>query len=229
MWLCFLQVVSLSEDKMSVDWNSDDMLKWKDLAKEKQQEYYDSLNKDNWIDYKLSDASKLNKFIGFALFGVSEEENFENFKNKQLKQIGTIKHSIKKIENENILASILYVLVKVGDRFIKFPVIKLLKFDINTQQINNIYIDISGRVYRNWKDYLKNNTLPKCIICYPRNGVYTVENGVIEVEYGTSPAGKSGRKFLRRLDIGGRILGAGAAVVGIAALCVPVALPVVAG
>jgi len=35
MWLCLLQVVSLSAYKMPVDWNCDDMLKWKKLTQKK--------------------------------------------------------------------------------------------------------------------------------------------------------------------------------------------------
>jgi len=54
-------------------------------------------------------------------------------------------------------------------------------------------------------------------------------NGVVEVEYGISPAGKRGRKFLRRLDSAGTALGVGAAVVGFGALFIPGAAPVVVG
>jgi hypothetical protein len=59
--------------------------------------------------------------------------------------------------------------------------------------------------YKNWQDYLKNNTLPNCIFCYPKNDVYSAVNGVVEVEYGISPAGKIGKKILRDLDFGYRV------------------------
>jgi len=36
MLLCLLQVVSLSAYKMPVEWNCDDMLKWKELTPKKQ-------------------------------------------------------------------------------------------------------------------------------------------------------------------------------------------------
>ena len=84
-------------------------------------------------------------------------------------------------------------------------------------------------MYENWQDYLKNNTLPKCIICYPENGVYFAENGTVKVKYETSQNGKRGRRFLRYLDTGCTILSWVATGVAIAALCFPVALPVAAG
>jgi hypothetical protein len=175
MWLCLLQGVSLSEDKMPVDCKSDDMPKWMVLTKAKQQHYNDSPHFVKWRDCKLSDTSNLKKFIGFALFGVSEEEPIENFTDKQLKHtnkiIGSIEKFVKKHKDEeNICVSVVFVLVKAADGYVKFPVIRLLKHDINTQQNNSIFIDFCGRVYKNWEDYLKNNTLPNCVFCYPKNG-----------------------------------------------------------
>jgi hypothetical protein len=219
---------------MPVDWNCDSMLKWKDLTQKKQQEYYDSPNIFKRRDCKLSDIFNPMKIIMLALFGVSEEEPVENVSCKLLKQenkiFGIIEKFMKKHKDEeNICVSVLFVLVKAGDGYVKLPVVKLRKHDINTQQNINIFIVFCGRVYKNWQDYLKNNTLPNCILCYPKNGVYSAVNGIVEVEYGISPAGRTGRKFLRGLDFGRTVLSCCATLVGIAALCFPVALPVVAG
>jgi len=221
-----LQVVSLSEDKMPVDWHTEEMRKWMDLTKKEQQKYYDTPHIVKWRNCKLSDSSNLKKIIRCAIFDVSEKEPVENFTDEQLKLVNKLFVSIKKSmkrhkDEESVCVSVLFVLAKAADGYLKLPVIKL--------QYNNIFIDFCGRVYKNWKDYLKNNTLSKCIICYPKNGVYSVVNDVVEVEYGISPAGRAGRKFLRRLDIAGTVLGVTATGVGIAAMCFPVALPVVAG
>jgi hypothetical protein len=204
------------------------------LTQKEQQQYYDSPHIVNWRDCILSDTANLKKFIRFALFGVSEEEPVENFTDEQLKHINKIFGSIEKFvkkhkDEENICVSVVFVLAKVGDGYRKIPVIKLLKRDINIKQNINIFIDFCGRVYKNWQDYLKNNTLPNCIFCYPKNGVYCAVNGVVEVDYRNSPAGKRRRKCLRRLDIGSTIVRVGATGVGIAALFFPMALPVVAG
>ena len=84
-------------------------------------------------------------------------------------------------------------------------------------------------MYEGWLDYLENNTLPECVLCYPRNGVYSVVNGAVEVEFGISPAVRTGAKVLQYLDIRGTVLSVGAAGILIAGLFAPVALPVVAG
>jgi hypothetical protein len=84
-------------------------------------------------------------------------------------------------------------------------------------------------VYKTWQDYLENNTIPECVLCYPRNGVYSAVNGDVEVEFGISPAGRTGAKVLQGLDIGGTVLSVGAAGTLIAGLFWPVALPFVAG
>ena len=230
MWFCLLQFVSISEEKMPGYWNCEDMRKWKELTQKKQQEYYDSPDIVNCRECKVSDKSNLKKFIGFALFGVSEKEPFENLTGKQLEHINKIFDSIErsmkkhKIE-ESIFVSFSFVLAKAGDGYQKFPVINLLTLDVDTQHNNSTFIDFCGRVYENWQDYLKNNTLPNCILCYPGNGVYSAENGIVQVEYGISPAGKRGRKFLKHLDNVYTVLSVAETVVAFGAWCFRVALP----
>jgi len=59
--------------------------------------------------------------------------------------------------------------------------------------------------------------------------VYSAVKGAVDVEFGISPAGRTGEKVLQGLDIGGTFLSVGAAGALIAGLFLPVALPVVAG
>jgi len=66
------------------------------LNTKKQQEYYESPDIVNFRECKLSDTSNLKKFIGFALFDVSEKEPFENLTGKQLKLINKIFDSIER-------------------------------------------------------------------------------------------------------------------------------------
>jgi len=96
MWLCLLQVVSLSEDKMSVDLNSDDMLKWKELTQKKQQEYYDSPPIDRLRDCKQSDNSNLKKINAF---GFSKTLTSTDKQTKHISKIsGIVKKTIKNME-----------------------------------------------------------------------------------------------------------------------------------
>jgi hypothetical protein len=213
---------------------------WKEVAVEEQQGYFHLFGNYMWREYQPSDRIKLKRNIGFAVFRLPEKEPDEKlndgtgYTDKQLKHINKIFDIIKKSkkkhkDQENICVSFLFVVGKAGDDYMTFPIIRVPEHDISVPQNNNIFIDFCGRVYKGWKDYLKNNTLPKCVLCYPKSGVYSAGNGVVEVEFGISPAGKAGRKVLKGLDIGGIALGVGASGVGIAALCVPVAFPVVAG
>lgn len=91
----------------------------------------------------------------------------------------------------------------------------------------NIFLDLSRRVYKIWQDYLENITLLICMLCYHKNGVYSVVNKVVDPECGISPAAKKGRKSLRLLDILSTILGLAVTVFSIAELCSPVPLPFV--
>ena len=59
--------------------------------------------------------------------------------------------------------------------------------------------------------------------------MYSAVNGDVEVEFGISPAGRTGAKVLQGLDIGGTFLSVGTAGTLIAGLFLPVALPFVAG
>jgi hypothetical protein len=107
---------------MPIDWNCDDMLKWKKKTHKKQQQYYDSPHNVKWRDSKILDICNLKKIIGFALFGVSEEEPFENFTDKQLKHINKIIGSIEKFmkkhkEEENIC--VCFVCVGEGSRWLR--------------------------------------------------------------------------------------------------------------
>jgi len=225
---------------MPVDWNSHGICMWKEVAVKEQQGYFHLFGNHMWREYKPSDYINLKRNIGFAVFHLPEKEPDENFNDgtgytdKQLKHINKIFDIIKKSkkkhkDKENIWVSFLFVVGKAGDDYMRFPVIRIPEHDVFVQQNNNMFIDFCGRVYKSWQDYVKNNTLPKCVLCFPKSGVYSARNGVVEVEFGISPAEKAGRKVLKGFDIGGTVLGVGASGVGIASLCCPVAFPVVAG
>jgi hypothetical protein len=156
------------------------------------------------------------------------------YKDKKLKELNEIFDIIQKCMKhhtnpKNICVSFLFMLGKTRDDHMTVPVIRISHFDIIFKQNINLFIDSCGRVYKNWQDFLENNTIPECVLCYPRNGVYSALKGAVEVEFEISPAGRTGAKFLQDLDIRGTVLSVGAAGALIAGLFVPVALPVVAG
>ena len=225
---------------MAVDWNDDGMREWREETVKEQQDCLDLLGTPMWREFKSSQYGDLKRQIGYALFGVPEEVPCANlnddtgYTDKKLKEINRIFDIIKKCMEhhqnpENIYVSFLFVFGKTKNNSIIVPVIRIPQFDIIFEQNINLFVDSCGRVYEGWQDYLEKNTIPECVLCYPRNGVYSAVNGDVEVEFGISPAGRTGAKVLQGLDIGGTVLSVGAAGPLIAALFMPVALPVVAG
>ena len=220
---------------MAVDWNSHGMLMWREEAVKEQQKFFDLFGKPVWREFEPSQYCNLKREIGFALFGVPEEEPHANlndgtgYTDKKLKEINKIfeKCMQNRKNGKSICVSFLFVSGKTRDACITVPVLRMPQFGIFFN--DNLFIDSCGRVYKGWQDYLENNKIPECELCYPRNGVYSAVNGAVEVEFGISPAGQPGAKVLQRLDIGGTVLSVGAAGALIAGLVMPVALPVVAG
>ena len=225
---------------MAVDRNADGLLKWKEEALKEQQYFFYLCGTPIWRKFKPSRYGDLKREIGFALFDVPEEVPCANlnydtgYRDKKLKHINKIFDIIKKCMKHHknpmhICVSFLFLSGKTRDACITVPVIRISKFDIIFKQNINLFIDSCGRVYEGWQDYLENNTIPECVLCYPRNGVYSTVKGTVEVEFGISPAGRTGAKVIQDLDIGVTVLSVGAAVTLIARLFLPVALPVVAG
>jgi hypothetical protein len=225
---------------MAVDWKADGMLTWKEEVVKEQQDYFDLLGKPMWREFEPKHYGVLKREIGFALFGVPEEvprailNDGTGYTDKKLKEINKIFGIIKKcMQNhknpKNICVSFLLVCGKKKHDCIRVPVIRIPQFDIIFKQNINLFIDSCGRVYEGWQDYLENNKISKCVLCYPRNGVYSAVNGTVEVEFGISPAGRTGAKVLQGLDIGGTVLSVGATGALIAGLFVPVVWPVIAG
>jgi hypothetical protein len=225
---------------MAIDWRADGMHMWSEEAVKEQQDCFDLLGTPMWREFGPSHYGNLKREIGFALFGVPEEEPCANsndgtgYTDKKLKEINRIFDIIKKCMKhhknpKNICVSFLFVFGKTRGYCITVPVIRIPQFDIVFKQNVNLFIDSCGRVYEGWQDYLENNTIPESVLCYPRNGVYSAVKGAVDVEFGISPAGRTGAKVFQGLDIGGTVLSVGAAGTLMAGLFLPVALPVVAG
>jgi hypothetical protein len=213
---------------MAVDWNADGILMWKKEAVKKQQDCFDLLGTHMWREFEPSHYGNLKREIGFALFGVPEEEpcailnEGTGYTNEKLKEINKIfviiQNCMQKHNNPmKICVSFLFVFGKIEDNCITVPVIQIPHFKQNI----NLFIDSCGRVYEGWKDYLDSNTIPECVLCYPRNGVYSAVNGAVEVEFGISPAGRTGAKRLQDLDTAATILNVAATGAIILDLFVP--------
>uniref|UniRef100_A0A1B6M3D4 DUF4781 domain-containing protein n=2 Tax=Graphocephala atropunctata TaxID=36148 RepID=A0A1B6M3D4_9HEMI len=93
-----------------------------------------------------------------------------------------------------------------------------------------VFVDTGARKYSDWEDYLGNNTLQKCIYCYPTRGLYENDsNNEVCISFGTSPACDLISRVVSIFDTVSTVVTVAATGVGIAALCtVPIAGPVLA-
>jgi hypothetical protein len=223
---------------MSLDWNSHEMRKWKEVATQEQQGYFDLLGNRMWDKYKPSDYNILKRNIGYALFGPPQEEpdpflnNNTGYTRKILKHVDEVFDAIMKCKKkhrnqEDVLVSFVFVSAKLDDHCISIPVIRVPEYD-SLDKESNIFIDSCPRVYSSWIDYLRCNKLPDLVLCYPKNGVYSSVNG-FEVKFRVSPAGTTEAKVVQVCETAGSVLGLGAAAITAATLFMPVALPFIGG
>ncbi|XP_011688281.1 PREDICTED: uncharacterized protein LOC105450233 [Wasmannia auropunctata] len=101
----------------------------------------------------------------------------------------------------------------------------------NTSQYETWYIDLSGRVYKDWTDYKKKNTLPKCTMVLPKDGLYqpnpayfpTEEYSTVWLEIMDSPACSWKSVLCTAMDVTSGIVGVGTVGLYIASLFTPLA------
>ena len=182
--------------------------------------------------YSRQNRSDFERKIAYAMFGPPPQlpnrklNAGTGYKNKQLKAVRkTFKAIFKRTEKEEVSVSFLFVCIKTGEEHMVTPLFKIateIEHDMEKTEEDYIYVDGNQRVYNGWSDYLKDNRLPKCLMCYPHKGVYTTTNSKVNVEFGESPACSSPDKVISALDITTSLV---AAAFGVTALAIPVSAP----
>lgn len=78
---------------------------------------------------------------------------------------------------------------------------KLIRIKVDSQIY---FVDfLLGRTYKNWDDYIENNTLPEGNIFYPKSGFYDEKIPLIPY---TTPASRKSKKILKNIDLSMRIV-----------------------
>ncbi|XP_029666934.1 uncharacterized protein LOC115237798 [Formica exsecta] len=93
------------------------------------------------------------------------------------------------------------------------------------------YIDICGRVYKSWADYIENNNLPKCTMVVPKDGFYqadssypiTEDKSTVWLEVIDSPACTFSKQICDGMDIVSAIAGFGTVGLSVASMFTPLA------
>ena len=215
---------------MSDIWSSTITLEWLQRCKETHEQYYTLIGNYNWLEYKQNEYELLKRNIGYAFFR-DESNEFTGYSENQLRSINKIFKLIEKSKKEHqnrthIWVSFLLVCCKSDEKEGELVVIRVPKYDVTSTRNQDMFIDNSFRVYKNWEDFLRNNKLPDCLMCFPRNGKYFQESNELQLDTGVSPEGRTGSKALKFCDI---LTTAANASVAVASLTAPVALPSLIG
>lgn len=220
-----------------VNWDSEDIRKFKKQARATQQEYEALLGDRQWDVIEPWKWTILRRKVGFGLYGPPQmEPNSENrntgYKKEQLDQIEKICDQLVddlNFKEQSILFACVFIVGKIWDKHFVVPVFKAKRDRMNVYWCN--YVDSSARKYSSWTDdYLQKNKLPKCVYCYPTLGKYERNsNDEVCVSFGTSPACDLVNRVFSVCDNIATFTTIGTSIIGIAALCaVPIAAPIIA-
>jgi hypothetical protein len=208
---------------------------WKAEATEVQQNLYEMLGGDQMKPemYSRQNSKELERKIAYAMFGPPPElpnpqlNSGTGYSKKQLKVIRkTSKAIFKQTQKEEVSLSFLFVCIKIHEQYLVSPIFRIFtetKHDREDSEENCIYVDGNQRVYKSWLDYLKNNKLPSCFMCYPHKGVYTTTNSKVNIDFGESPACNSADSVLGAVDLTTSLV---ATAFGITAIAIPVVAPI---
>ncbi|XP_045770870.1 uncharacterized protein LOC123871232 [Maniola jurtina] len=219
-----------------VNWDAEDIKQFKKEARTSQQEYCDLLGDREWDVIENWEWNILRRKVGFGLYGppaatpTSDNRN-TGYDKEQLDVIEKICDQLVEnlnFKNNNIRFACIFVVMKVFDKRYTVPVFKA-KRDVDGSS-GCVFVDTGARKYADWQDYLSNNTLQKCIYCYPTRGLYEyTEDNEVRVSFGTSPACDFISRVFSIFDTAATCVTVVATGVGVAALCtVPVAGPILA-
>ncbi|XP_050545479.1 uncharacterized protein LOC126907875 [Daktulosphaira vitifoliae] len=201
-----------------------------------------------WTTVQLRD---LNLYIAYTCMGSPfENENkieeilvetnnesselFSYYSSEKQNQVKIIVNTIKKkiiddkVEDIDVGVTLVHSVCKdVCEICQKFPdkdihLWIILRIKINKRKF--FYYDVSlGRTYKDWNSYLKNNTLPKGYMFYPKTGFYDEADYLIK---DLTPSSKPSAKLLNCLDIVGKVTSFTSGTLLAGSLFLPIMAPI---
>ncbi|XP_068087029.1 uncharacterized protein [Anabrus simplex] len=212
---------------------------WKDIAKNLQQNLLYRFGADDWDLYKKSKRNYLEKTVAYALFGppksltLVDNEGIIGYEPKQIENVRNVCASIiredvhSEDEDGDTWMSIIFVCTEIPvhkkeDLLIAtVPVFRVPKKIVGHPDSVR-FIDSNARVYVNWNDYLLNNPLPKCNICYPKEGIYKADiNGNVILEFGQTPSCGAVQRLLTIVDQTSNVVTIGTSIITVTSLFHP--------
>ncbi|KYM95516.1 hypothetical protein ALC62_13946, partial [Cyphomyrmex costatus] len=197
----------------------------------------DAQNTINQIYDKIRTSSVETDESGSIYYGVIYNMIFRPKTNNEKPKKKEVKEEANKDE-KNLLAVMHVPIFTIRNRK-KCKTTKQTKQE-NTSTTDDVeyeisYIDLTGRVYKDWTDYKENNNLPECTMVLPKHGLYepdldyvpTEDYSTVWIEILESPSCKWNAKLCKGIDFASTVVGYGTIGLSIAALFTPLA-PVVA-
>jgi len=185
-------------------------------------------------------AEQLEFKVGYALYNAPSEIDEENktakYTKAQANHIKIVCDKIKSLQTTSdglYYISYLYVVIRLrnkkNDEGIQV-LFRVPKFEEEKPKLDShTFVDPKPRVYESWDGVLKKNKLPKCDMCFPTNGVYSVTDGIVNIQFGQSPACDTSTAVFTGLDVSSTVLLVGATGMTLASLALPIATPVIWG
>ncbi|XP_022190518.2 uncharacterized protein LOC111048844 [Nilaparvata lugens] len=200
------------------------MLRKETIWRAKAEKYQNGLNEvlgDRVLDQ--FPQNDLRAKVEFALFGPPPYNNCSSETDKVVDKLVSHISAVSDNCGESIFLGYIFVYLRykksdVTDIQVLFRVLKDSKY---------LIVDLNCRTYKDWGDYLENNRLPKCDMCFPVGGRYRFEG--FQVGFAESPACKISKSILRGLDVASSVVGISATGMTLAALALPITAPFVVG
>ena len=170
------------------------------FSREKQETHRKLFSNREWDHYDSIRHEDLKRKLAFAFFRLSNAHDLNTEQGKFIADVFDLIIKTKK-EHQNkdsIWISFVLVCCRIDDNLIEYSVLRVPKYDGDYPANEDMFIDEELRVYRSWEDFLNNNKLPPCTMCYPTRGKYHRDQ--LQLDTCESPETKLGNKVLKFLD-----------------------------
>ncbi|XP_034231301.1 uncharacterized protein LOC117639590 [Thrips palmi] len=132
-------------------------------------------------------STLLRERIGNVVCGKSK-----GYDTEETKKIDRVLQCLEKeehIKNNGVDIAMIVISLITGNRTLHVPVFRVnVPSQDSGEQVlqKNFFVDLYGRRYKSFDDFLSNNKLPKGKICYPEKGIYCLKEGEVMLQHGTT-------------------------------------------
>ncbi|KAJ8897394.1 hypothetical protein PR048_002740 [Dryococelus australis] len=220
-------------------WNLDtkELEAWKVKAKEEQNYFGNLLGKTVWHKIDKNSSGQLQQKICFGLYGLPKselctEDSYNGYNQLQLSHTRKVMELIvqkhEQCTSKYVHMSFIFISVKCEKSENIVPLIRIPRFRKGSI-FSHLFIDADLRLYKDWRDYMKHNKLPKCVMCYPCNGIYMFEQATVLVDFSESPACSILNNVVTGCDIANMVASLGTAGMLVTSAFLPLGVPVSIG